>query len=399
VTDTPLSPTINGVPATYVRVFVPYTGPWFADVITDGARALSGRVTLTVGSLTLVGTIDPLANGARSDQQYARVVAGAGAWGRSVLPKAYHNDLGVKALTVAQDAAREVGESMGVVAPIVPVIGRDYVREVGPASRVLEDAIGTTPWWVDYNGVTQVSARTPSAAVTGTYEVMEYQPRDRMVELALDDLTAVGIGSVLVDGLDAPQTVRGLEMDITEERVRVFAWCGASGRDRIAELFEGIVRRIVADTLHGKYRYRVVSMDVDRVKLQVVSARTRLPDILPVSMVPGIAGAHAQLTPGAEVFVEFEEGDRTKPIITGFAGKDGVGFVPVSMTLDATTEVVLGGTGATPVALKSDLSTLLGAISGAAVGSADGGAAFKANILSALSSAGFPVSATKVKAL
>jgi hypothetical protein len=42
---------------------------------------------------------------------------------------------------------------------------------------------------------------------------------------------------------------------------------------------------------------------------------------------------HAQLTPGAEVFVEFEEGDRTKPIITGFAGKDGVGFAPVRLEL------------------------------------------------------------------
>jgi hypothetical protein len=35
----------------------------------------------------------------------------------------------------------------------------------------------------------------------------------------------------------------------------------------------------------------------------------------------------------AEVLVEFLEGRRTMPVITGFAGKDGKGFVPVSITL------------------------------------------------------------------
>ncbi len=58
--------------------------------------------------------------------------------------------------------------------------------------------------------------------------------------------------------------------------------------------------------------------------------------MLPVSMWPGVAGAHAELQLGAHVLVEFIEGDRRLPIVTGFAGKDSPGFVPSTLTLCTT---------------------------------------------------------------
>lgn len=393
-----MSATINGQRCLSVRVFVPYVGPWFADVAIDGAAGLTGRVTIAYGALSLVGTVDATHDGSKSDQQITRVIGGAGGWSRSLVAKAYANDSGVKALLVAQDAAREAGETLGTVAPTVPLVGVAYVRQSGSAARALEDAVGATPWWVDYDGVTQVSTRTTSPATTGTYEVIDFDPRTRMVEIAADDMTQVVIGSVLTDRLDAPQTVRGLEMRIDDETARMFAWCG-TGRERVGELMRAIVRRSTDDRLFGKYRYRVVSMQSDRTSLQAVNRALGLPDIQPVSMWPGLAGAHAVLTPGAEVFVEFEEGSRAKPILTGWVGKGGPGHVPVSISINATTEITLGGTGAALLALKSDLTTLKGAISTAGVTAGDGGAAFKAAIMSTLNGAGFPVGTTKVKAV
>jgi hypothetical protein len=369
-----MSASVNGQRATSLRIFVPYTGPWFADIEMDGAQALTGRVSATYGQLTLSGTIDPLANGSRSDQQIARMVAGAGAWGRSVLPKDYANDAGVKALLIVQDAAREVGETLGAVAPEVPIVGRHYVRELGPASRALEDAVGGTPWWVDYQGRTQVGLRPPTPAAVGTYEVLDFRPRDSIVELSLDDLTAVGIGSVLTDGLDAPQTVRAMEIAISGDTVRIYAWCGQTGRDRIDALLEGIVLSILEKQLLGKHRYRLVAMDQDRVQLQVVNARAGLPNALPISIWPGVAGASANLTPGTEVLVEFLEGDRTQPVVVGFAGKDGVGFVPISLSLEATTEILIGGVGALPLALAHLCATEFGKIAATlATGANSGG--------------------------
>jgi hypothetical protein len=72
-----------------------------------------------------------------------------------------------------------------------------------------------------------------------------------------------------------------------------------------------------------------------------------LPDLLPLSVWPGIAGAHAELAPGAEVLVGFIEGDRTQPVVLAFAGREGPGFVPVRLTL--------GGVNGAPVARQGDV--------------------------------------------
>lgn len=108
----------------------------------------------------------------------------------------------------------------------------------------------------------------------------------------------------------------------------------------------------------GKYRYRIVSMSVDRVNLQIVAKRRGLPDAFPVAMHPGLAGTWAQLALGGEVLLEFIEGDPTMPIITHFAPKGAPGFLPVHTTIDATSTVRLGET-AEQVIVGADASTPL----------------------------------------
>src|SRR5262249_52787036 len=72
-----------------------------------------------------------------------------------------------------------------------------------------------------------------------------------------------------------------------------------------------------------------------------------LPDLLPVSILPGMAGLSAVLTPGSIVLVEFIEGDPSLPIVTHFEAKGGAGFLPVSLFLDATGAVNIGTTAGT----------------------------------------------------
>jgi len=95
------------------------------------------------------------------------------------------------------------------------------------------------------------------------------------------------------------------------------------------------------------------------VKLQAINRSAGLPDILPASMFPGVAGVHAALTPGATVAVEFLDGDPARPVVTGFVGKDGTGFVPVSLTLDASSEIKLGASASDFVALAAKVLTEL----------------------------------------
>lgn len=333
--------TLGGEPTTRVVVHVPATGPWWADVdLVEQAEVPAWPLALRLGALELIGTVDRRAAGTFGLQRRVRLVAGAGGWATLLVAKAWHNDAGVRSRMVAEDAARLAGETLAPpdAAFSAQRIGVDYVRQAGPASRVLEDVIGTAEWWVDYAGVTQVGARSTSPAATGAYELVDYNPRTRLATLAMDDLTAVGIGTVLTERFDEPVTVRELVIDVTPEEVRVHAWCGESRSSRMGAIFRSLVERATDGKLHGMWRYRVVRMaggegDNTRVELQAMSRAAGLPDVLPISCMPGVPGVSARLTPGTEVAVQFLEGKRTQPVVTHYVGKGGPGFVPASLWL------------------------------------------------------------------
>jgi hypothetical protein len=88
-------------------------------------------------------------------------------------------------------------------------------------------------------------------------------------------------------------------------------------------------------------------MSGDRVELQAVRQGAGLPDVLPVSMQPGVAGAHAKLAGGSIVLVEFIEGDRTLPFVASFAGKDTSGHGPDELDFTVSDTIRLGSDGAT----------------------------------------------------
>ncbi|AKF06083.1 hypothetical protein [Sandaracinus amylolyticus] len=342
---------VNGHPAIAIAVHVPGVGPWWADVTLEGDPDLSGAVTIGIGELSLEGTVDPGHSGTHGLQRRMRVVAGAGAWGSLLRARSYHNDAQVRARTVVEDAAREAGETLGDFAPAAERIGVDYVRQAGPASRALEDVIGGVPWWVGYDGVTRVTSRASVAADPAAYQVLEHVPGDRVVVLAVDDPRAVVIGSVLSQGLDEPQTVRELVLEVAPISVRVRAWCGGvdGARGRIAGALRGIVRLVRDEKLFGLWRYRVVRVigtaedpDGERLELQAVRRDAGLPDLLAVDMWPGIAGAHSKPALGAEVLVEFVEGDRRLPIVAHFGGRTAPGYVPQRLVLSASSAVVIG---------------------------------------------------------
>lgn len=334
--------TLSGKRIVFARIVVGNIGPWFAEVELEGDDTVSGAVTLSINGRDFLGTIDASQNGAFAGSRKLRLVGGGGGWSNVVAAKGYHNDAQVKASTVADDVARSVGETIGGFVPAVERIGIDYAREAGLASRVLEDVIGGVPWWVGYDGVTVVGARPLLTAVPDAYEVLAYDPADRRAELGVTDVAAITIGTAISKSLEGAQTVRELEIIVDSDELRVTAWCGgtATGAGHLAGIMRSIVDRATDGKLLGKWRYRVVRMSVDRVECQAVRKGAGLPDLLPVSMWPGVAGVHAELTPGAEVLIEFIEGDRTMPIITHFAGKGGVGHVPVSLVLCGGTQAV-----------------------------------------------------------
>lgn len=333
---------VNGAHCLEVTMHIPSRGPLWADVIFEEAPEFTGQVTLSLGDATFLGTL--AYTGTFGAQRRARFIGGGGGWGTLMTAQHYHNDAGVRALDVAQDAARLSGESLGTFTPSNPIVGFDYVRTAGAASRVLEDVIGDDLWWVGRDGLTHVGARASAAIEPDFYEVLDFDPRQSLVTLAVDDLTKIDIGSVISQGLDSDQTIQELEFKVQADQSRVVAWTGASsaGRGRLAKAMTEMIDRRRDEFLAGTWRYRVIQMSGDRVELQAVAPSKGIPDVIPVSMMPGAPGVHATLPGSQIVLVTFLEGDRTLPRIVGFDGKDGEVPGAVNWILTATGQIHLG---------------------------------------------------------
>lgn len=326
---------VAGHRALKARLMVPNQGPGFVEATLDEAVDVTGRVDVRFADLEISGTVQDRAAGTFAMGAAVRVVFGGAGWPTILDPKHYHNDASVKASQVATDAARAAGEDLGTFEPGAAKLGVDYVRRAVAASTVLEDAAGGVPWWVDYEGRTQVRERPTGAAEGAT--VLEYDPRARLLTMAAVDLAGIAPGLTVTDErLGEDQIIRDLEVIVEEGKLRIRAWCGdgARARGRLGGLLRDIARHAVSDRIWGIWRYRVVSMASDgRVRLQAVSKAAGLPDVLPCPQHPGAAGVHAELAPGSEVLVQFVEGSPTRPIVTGFATKGATGFVPTSLSL------------------------------------------------------------------
>ncbi|NIP89659.1 MAG: hypothetical protein GWO21_12160 [Gammaproteobacteria bacterium] len=329
-----MSVSIGGVRVLHARLHVPRMGAWFLDAALESDQDLSSAqqitITLPDGEHVLRGTVQR--GGSFALHGGVRIVGGAAAWGQDVARKAYANDAGVKAATVISDLASELGETLGTVEPSRASLGTHWAREAGPAGKQLEAAAGTTPWWVDFDGVTHVAARDSRDAPPESYSVLEHDPVSRWVTLGVDSLEGIAPGRVLRAGLDEPVTIGALELVISPDSARAHVWYGGAGANAVAGALASVIEHVVGQRLHGSYRYRVVQMSGNRADLQVVRQAPGLPDMVRVPQWSA-PGYHAELAKGAEVLVMFADGDRGFPVVTHAVGKDGSGHVPVSVQI------------------------------------------------------------------
>lgn len=338
---TPL--TIDGIPLARVRLVVPGTGPWHAhvEIAETDAAAPTGRVALKIGDASLSGTVDSNHSGTFGGMRGVRILAGGGGWGKAISAAKYHNDAGVQARVVADEAAAAAGETLGAfTAPAR--LGADFAREAGAASHALEAAIGNTPWRVRFDGVTDVSAPASFTPAPDAYEVLSYDPEERLVTVVADDIRNLIPGAVLSHGLATPQQVTAFEVHADADSIRAYAWTRGA-RGAVTEALAAIASHVAGAKLWGHYRYRVVQMVGDRVTLQPVNSSDGVPELvaIPMRSAPGI---HATLSPSSHVLVVFEAGDRQRPVIVGFSGKGDPAFVPAL--------IEIGGSGGSPIAYQ-----------------------------------------------
>jgi hypothetical protein len=330
-------------------LFVPWNGPWYADLALDDDTPLTGDVTLTVGTRKLRGTVDQRTAGDFVLQRSLRVVAGAGQWGKLLPPAAYYDDPSVDRMTIVHDLARETGETFAASLSFDgEPLADHFVRRAGPASATLDHLVGSTRnWWVAPDGTTHVGLREPVTPAPETYEVLSHSPLHRTAVIACDDPAALWVGHVLTERFESPQTIREFSLHLDKASCRITAYLGGDDRtvSRIGRALSALLEQREAQRLYGTYRYRVYADTNDgTLSLQVVRPVSGLPDVLPVTKVSGISGAVSHLNSGEIVRVAFDEGDPELPYVANFPAGDPEKASPLARMSDM---VLSGGTGTT----------------------------------------------------
>ncbi len=331
--------TLNGNRLQSARIALPLHGNWVADVTLDAAAELSGRVTLVVADLSLEGTI--VRGGEHKGASSYRIEGGAGGWRRVIPAQHFRNDGGVKASKVLAALASKVGETFSGELPST-VLGTSFVREAATAAQILSQVVGTDGWYVANDGTTVVGQR-PAAATTASFDVISFAPHTGILVIATETPGLVAPGCILSKGLDAPVTASDVVvvLEAAKLRMRVQSQRGAA---RWLDSFRALAREAVPTTFFGTYQYRVVSQAADRITMQPVRKGIGLPDEAAIDVRPGLPGMKSTLVPGCRVLVSFIDGDAAQPYVHAFEPAGSSGFLPVTVSIDATDTVAIGET-------------------------------------------------------
>lgn len=209
---------INGYHAAQCVMTIGATGIPFVDVEITEETVFPDVCTVVLGGLTLIGY--PQRQGAWQGRTQARVVAGRGGWSRVIPPRGYGSPSGVMLAQVIGDAARTVGETVGVV-PSVNV-GSHYLRVEGPAAAVL-DLCAPLDWWVDLSGVLQVGTRTGGVS-SAPFELIDWDQWTRRAVIGCEDNSRVLPGATLVSSSAGTITVNTVRWSIGTGTLRGEIW-------------------------------------------------------------------------------------------------------------------------------------------------------------------------------
>jgi hypothetical protein len=341
--------TLAGHRVTHARVNLPAWGiPW-ADASIDEEIELSGVVSLVVADLTLTATVMSGGPGPKGRSSF-RLAAGAGKWGKTIPPKSYANDFGIKASTVLADAATACGETLDAATLPATRLGPAWARESGPAAKALEQ-LSPAAWYVGEDGITRIGRR-PATALATPATVGSVDKSRAVIELAAESIAAI-VPGITVEGIEAVDVLH----EVTPAGgLRSTLWgAGISSTSRRLAAWRRIADQLdPSRRFRGVFEYRIVTQDTERANLQPIRVSVGMPDLQRVYIRPGVPGTRADHTLGSRVLVGFIDGDPSRPAVLGFEDAEGGGFLPIKLEITATAAIEIGGVAGLPSARQTD---------------------------------------------
>lgn len=325
---------VNGIQVVGGSLLIPLVGAWTADLHLASPTPISGQVTVTIGNLTLAGTV--LRADVYGGQVRARLVAGAGGWRTTIPAQGYGHGTGVKLSTVAQDAASACGEQVNVA--VDQTIGNAFVR-VGFDESVASDVLwqlvaqGIIPGWhIDQSGVTQLTA-WPSSTISTPFTVTDQKPDEGIVVVGTEDYASWMPGCLFTNTLlSTTFTSAGVHYVWDNDgKFRFEVLTGSGGEDRVLRPIRSLVQKELAPLrFFGRYEYTISNPTSTTVDGYPTDTTLGLPD---VQNVPLRASSIASVTPtaGALCHIMFLDGRPTEPVCVWCQADASIG--PSAVTL------------------------------------------------------------------
>lgn len=301
---------LNNLECKTCTILVLYVGAWVADVeLSDNDTLPSGKVTLTIGGAVYPGRIDDTFTGTLETRKFARIVGGNGGWGAVVDGDHYHDPNGVTSTAVYNATAKLVGETINDPTPTV--LGSDWARLEGPASRVFGDA----NWYVNpTDGVTTVAA-WPSISPPDDILVAEYNPIAQTV--VAHSASLILPGTVITDDRFGTVTVRDVEQTFDSKGSTALLSVSANPVSRLTDTLSVLVRELGQTAQIRTYVYRFVLSNPDGT-LALQGITPGAPDLNPISQWTGLSGAQSRIAPSTIIVVGFAGNDYSTPYIVSF---------------------------------------------------------------------------------
>ena len=308
---------LNGFRAISGTVSIPQWGPWSADIVLATSDPLVAQATVTIGDLTLSGTIIRMASFAGS--RSARVVAGGGGWRKIIPGKGYAHDAGVKLSSVLNDAAREAGEQISVADD--RSIGASYTRKKGQAGRALRLLIGSQ-WWIDPHGVTQTKVRD-ATPISSAFTVVGWSGGKGRFEIATEKYSDWMPGRTFTaPTVKTPQTISSVTLTADNDgKLRLDILAGQAREDRLTQQIRDIVRdELATHDYCAIVEYEVTKASEMKIDCKPTDPGTGWPMLSDVPLRAGLLGEVVTPTVGKKAMLGFLNADPTRVVCVGLEG-------------------------------------------------------------------------------
>jgi hypothetical protein len=347
---------LSGALVTSCRVTIGASGTWIADVTTATDDPIVGTPTAAgaVGVMLRLGDL-VLAGAVMRDQAFAAsrsvlVVGGAGGWGKTLAPQAYHNDAGIPRGLPVGDVAIAAGEVIdpAELAAATDILGNDFVREGAPAARVLEQLVGPG-WWVDPIGITHIVPRPVGVPIASTFLIEHYERATGRLLASTETLSDWMPGAIVAGPqMPTPRQLTSVTIDARPDgELRVEALT-APATGAVADRLLTALRTLVASELAALRfmrlaEYSVVTCYTDGLGGVFVDAipvglALELPALVKCPVRPALGGSAVVLSPGASVGVMWIDGNPARPVVMLCDGSPAL-----SVALSAVPDVVPPG--------------------------------------------------------